>query len=119
MSDKRIDRRSISLVWFVKEALDLAGISHEQWFDLPRDKQICLIRTWEQKIGAKQDFVRLANFLPIPTKNPEQTHDVKPQNCQACGKTYVAIVGHSCGDTPAVQAVRELWARDKYGSNQR
>jgi len=52
----------MTLAWFVEEALLLAGTSFHQWSSLPIEQQAHLIRTWEQHVGTKNNYVKAANL---------------------------------------------------------
>ncbi len=53
----------MTLAWFVAEAVDLAGLPHESWKDLPRAEQIRVLQAWQTHVGTKIDFVKKANFV--------------------------------------------------------
>jgi hypothetical protein len=51
-----------TLAWFVAEAMDFAGLRRGSWQKTPHDEQVRILRAWQGHVGAKVDFVRLANF---------------------------------------------------------
>lgn len=62
------------LVWFVEEALRLAAIPFHRWEKLPLEEKTRLIRQWEQHVGTKEDYVKLAKLKPNvvkPASSPE------------------------------------------------
>lgn len=67
-----------TVAWFVEEALKFAGKSPAEWESLPQDQQIKLIQDWQTSVGAKEDYVKKANF--IPTKKTKMETEQNLQN---------------------------------------
>lgn len=68
----------MTLAWFVGDACVFAGVSPSSWSDLPQEEQIRIIRLWETHVGAKDDYVKRANFQP--EKKQMELRQDKPQN---------------------------------------